>query len=1660
MRWVSLFLILLSLLPVAAHAGGNQKVWMMQINPIVGDIEYNTKLIEDQYRQAVASGADVVMTPEMAVFGYPARDILRNREMLKRVNAAMEHLRKLTETLRTPEGKSVMLVVGHPGKTPDDIKGKELQNRTTVFDNGKVVEEHNKRLLPNYDIYDEERYFKAGTETHSFEKNGVVYAILNCEEGWAKDKMFGREIYEKDPVDDIKKLSDKAHAQGKKFIVLDTSASPWNAGKPVVREDIHEDVVKRTGVDGLLYTNQFGGTDSIVSDGKSFVLGKDGKNLGRLAGFKEAHGVVEVPTGSAPIRLANKEAFSTAHTPADQDLHDAMVMGIRDYFVKNKMKTAVIGLSGGKDSAVAAQLLVEALGSKNVIGISMPSSISSSDSKSEAEELAQSLGIRYMVKPVSEQHHLDRKLHDIVPGSLADQNVQARERGNQLMIVSNENPGSIVVGTGNKAEYFRGFASIYGDVFPFSPLLDLKVSQVRAVGWYGNKSGVQVATGKKVSDGKGGFYFDYDGRSEVRKNTIPANSLTKPPSAELVPGQIDEDNLPPYDVMDAMVEDIVVKDMGPNEFLDKWTKPENWGADKAKMSLWPRERLIKDMLQGHQISEIKRMLAMGIRVSPRAFGPGRTEIITKNYWTKGLNGEFENLANDPIDPKLPEPSERTLNAAAIVEKIIPVFHSSDMYIPAAVLHDNAWKIIPKDLRIKLGDLTQKDLLAALNELSVKRPDLKIDQGIVENYLKIQQMYKLKHDEELHFDDHGNVPGLSPKTLEQLVANFPPPPARTKDPNARSQEKKRDGEFDYVQHRAEMRSATKITNNDLYNFKVGADYWGNGLEGKYEVTASLYSRGHANRPYIVTYGQDQVLDVLKNLKFTEEEIQFLKNDPQFSRVPAGYWDYLRDFKFTGSIRGVKAGTVVYANEPVMQITASPVQTQIVETIIIPWMNKMSNWTTKAERITRAAGGRAVVEGGTRRGNDGFFSAIASVAGGSVGTSNAETAMTYDVPAFGSQNHFSIMMFDKESTAQSAFLRFFPTSTLLSDTNGPETSVRQAILSYGSELGAIRLDSTLPGKSKAETAHWARNLLNKLGYHNTKVIYSDGINEHELVGELGKDVPIDSFLVGTEQAAPSDANGLNFVYKVTEVKNKETGEVFDPMKNAEGKASLPGRHDLYRTVNEDGTTGKGYIAEQGESGPAGAKNLTVDLMINGKDVSKRDSIAEQQKYIKEQVSKLPKEQLDLKAKGISDYYTTSTKLVDRKNAAVARTSGARAPEMVMVFTGSFSPATASHIQMIKGVKELYAREYPNMKIVIVPSGDDNANGKTHQFTSKQRVEILKRKLGGEKAMEEAGITIDQSEIQGKSKYTVDTLSAIGKKYGVDGKKVQLSLVLGGDIVSGDNPKNLVANWKNADQIFDRYNVIFTPRNEGGNKIPVDHSTGKAEFIKYLPKSVQEQYSSAGALKAVNSNTGTFVQMVSVGVGNDSSTKLRESYKAVDTVYLNASEAGSGSTSATMRQIALNDPKGKAIATTQDNELQHRIPSGGEYNYDSAVDLHRDPNVELIFEKGHAENVASNPHFKQVMDSIAPQRYVLWGECGTACVDRNLNTLFDGANKGEKPKVVVISDNAKGVNPKWKSKGVEVMSSADYVKKYRPELTSLVHASAFGDCFSGKIRGAIGE
>ena len=532
------------------------KIALCQINPTVGAIKQNKQLILDRYAEAISLGAELVVFPELALIGYPPQDLLLRKQFIKNAQIALNEI---------ADQSTAPIILGSTLAEND-----KLYNCSFVCANGQVIDHYKKMLLPTYDVFDEDRYFKSGdkpvvVEVQIGSKNKKI-GLQICEDLW--DYTYSRN------------LSDELKTNGAELII-NISASPYRVDRLVDRCNLIKEKVNSTGIP-FLYCNLVGAQDELIFDGQSVAYDGKGNLIAQCKAFVEEISMID---------LDNHESLELNVLKREEKIYNALVLGVKDYFKKTGHSEAVLGLSGGIDSSLTACIAVDALGKDNVHGVSMPSKYSSEHSKQDAKKLSDNLGIDYQVVSIesivdSFEHSLKASYNGTDPG-VAEENIQARARGSIIMALSNKF-NWLVLSTGNKTELAMGYCTLYGDMNGgLSVISDLSKTDVYALSqWVNKKSGSE---------------------------RIPSNSINKPPSAELRPDQVDPFD---YDIVSPLVTDLIDNQVSPSQLIEGGADPE----------------LVKDISRMIRLNEYKRrQAAPGLRVTSKAFGMGRRVPIVNKY---------------------------------------------------------------------------------------------------------------------------------------------------------------------------------------------------------------------------------------------------------------------------------------------------------------------------------------------------------------------------------------------------------------------------------------------------------------------------------------------------------------------------------------------------------------------------------------------------------------------------------------------------------------------------------------------------------------------------------------------------------------------------------------------------------------------------------------------------------------------------------------------------------------------------------------------------------------------------------------------------------------------------------------------------------------------
>jgi len=543
------------------------KIALLQLNPTVGDLQGNADLIA---RAVSRVHADLAVTSELALLGYPPRDLLLNADFIKRSRSVLQDLAGAIAS-------SPPVLVGMVEPNPSDV-GRPLFNSAALLQEGRIVETFHKTLLPTYDVFDEDRYFEPAREPQVLRLGDAVLGVTICEDIWNDRDFWMRRRYHIDPIEELVAAGAGA--------IINLSASPFTAGKQKHREAMLSELARKYAIP-FIYVNQVGGNDELVFDGRSSFFDGTGRLVARARGFEEDLIIADLQSLTGVLA---DDDFTL-----ESEIWRALVLGTRDYVRKCGFSRVLLGLSGGIDSSIVAAVASEALGAQNVLGVLMPSPYSSRGSLEDAEALARNLGIRTISIGIADiMKSYDRGLENAFCGlesDVTEENIQARIRGNLLMALSNKY-GSLLLTTGNKSELSVGYCTIYGDMSGgLAVISDVPKSTVyRLARWLNASRG---------------------------RDVIPAPVMTKPPSAELRPGQTDQDSLPPYDVLDAILEMYIEQHQSEEEILSQ-------GFDEKTVS-----RVLR-LIKGAEFK--RKQAAPGLKVTDRAFGSGWRMPIACRAW--------------------------------------------------------------------------------------------------------------------------------------------------------------------------------------------------------------------------------------------------------------------------------------------------------------------------------------------------------------------------------------------------------------------------------------------------------------------------------------------------------------------------------------------------------------------------------------------------------------------------------------------------------------------------------------------------------------------------------------------------------------------------------------------------------------------------------------------------------------------------------------------------------------------------------------------------------------------------------------------------------------------------------------------------------------------
>ncbi len=546
------------------------RIALGQINTTVGDLAGNTDLMVGAARRAAEGGAQVVVFPELAITGYPPRDLVEKESFIERTRQQLHRLAAETAEL------DIALICGYAGRSQAQA-GKRATNSAAVIERGRIVFEQTKVLLPTYDVFDEARYFQPAGHQSLCAIAGETVALTICEDAWNDKQFWERRLYRRDPVEEL--------AQAGAKILISINASPYHMGKRSLRREIFANTARRYGIP-VVYVNQAGGNDQLVFDGSSFAMDAEARVTASAASFQEDLVFVDTATGAGGQHESLADECEA--------VYEALVMGTRDYIRKCGFHRVLLGVSGGIDSSLTAAIAADAVGRENVVGVALPGPYSSEGSLTDARALCSALGIRFEVAPISAIYGryleaLDPLFHGL-DRDVTEENLQARIRGAILMALSNK-WGALVLTTGNKSELAMGYCTLYGDMCGgLAVISDVPKTLVYALARVANRR---------------------------HSGAIPESVFEKPPSAELRPDQKDSDSLPPYEVLDEILRAYVEENQTPEQI-----------AGRLALAL----DFVSGIVNKVDRNEYKRQQAApGLKVTTKAFGVGRRFPIAQRY---------------------------------------------------------------------------------------------------------------------------------------------------------------------------------------------------------------------------------------------------------------------------------------------------------------------------------------------------------------------------------------------------------------------------------------------------------------------------------------------------------------------------------------------------------------------------------------------------------------------------------------------------------------------------------------------------------------------------------------------------------------------------------------------------------------------------------------------------------------------------------------------------------------------------------------------------------------------------------------------------------------------------------------------------------------------
>jgi NAD+ synthetase len=586
------------------------KLAIAQLNPTIGNLPGNAQQILDAAKQAANQGARLLLTPELSLCGYPPRDLILNPSFVEAMATTLQQLAK-----QLPPSLAVLVGTVEANPKVHVAGGKPLFNSMALLEQGKIQQIFHKRLLPTYDVFDENRYFEPGLQSNSFtldlqesgirsqnSKSQIKVGVTICEDLWNDEEFWGKRNYAVNPIADL--------AANGVDVIVNLSASPYTMSKQRVREGMLRHGAIRYQLP-IIYANQVGGNDDLLFDGSSVAFNRTGEMVCRARAFETDLLMLDFDEAEHDLLPG---VIAPAPTCEDEEIWSALVMGVRDYTRKCGFTKVVMGLSGGIDSALVAAIATQALGAENVLGVLMPSPYSSDHSVNDAQALVANLGIKSHILRIEElMQEFDHTLEPLFAGTefgLAEENIQARIRGNLLMAISNKF-GYLLLSTGNKSEMAVGYCTLYGDMSGgLAVIADVPKTRVYSLCKWLNSRGEELKVER--------LHQSSNIQPSTSNEIIPANILIKPPSAELKPGQVDQDSLPPYDILD--------------DILQRWI--ENHQSLEQIIAAGHDPAVVNKIVRLVMRAEFKRrQAAPGLKITDRAFGTGWRMPIASRWVT-------------------------------------------------------------------------------------------------------------------------------------------------------------------------------------------------------------------------------------------------------------------------------------------------------------------------------------------------------------------------------------------------------------------------------------------------------------------------------------------------------------------------------------------------------------------------------------------------------------------------------------------------------------------------------------------------------------------------------------------------------------------------------------------------------------------------------------------------------------------------------------------------------------------------------------------------------------------------------------------------------------------------------------------------------------------